>query len=269
MRSDSCHLLGPMPPHCAGGDLADFWRPDIAPLAGHVRDALLAGAKPPELLHPARDAAALEEPGYQPIETGWTITPARETRVFCRTSMPGVTPEMLLWWMAWHGSDPARYRLWHPQAHVSALWADGKAYDGTFVGRTSLVTEYLGSSLAKIAIRFTPPAAVGLDEAGLRQRGEGAICARVGLQAGGPEASTMIHHLRPTSDGCEMRSRFWIMGDNLAVPSLVRPVATRLAGLVNPVGQERAAEALLVHCAEEMGHLATFLPELYHRFGGR
>ncbi|MFY9917296.1 MAG: hypothetical protein WAL26_02720, partial [Mycobacterium sp.] len=63
----------------------------------------------------------------------------------------------------------------------------------------------------------------------------------------------------------EMRSRFWMGGRHVAVRrgnrlanAAVRPVAAR--HLPDP-------RDLLVHCAQEMNHLAGFLPVLCGRFG--
>jgi hypothetical protein len=42
----------------------------------------------------------------------------------------------------------------------------------------------------------------------------------------------------------------------------VRPIASRIIG-----APEVMARNLLVHCAQEMNHLAGFLPELYELFG--
>jgi len=42
----------------------------------------------------------------------------------------------------------------------------------------------------------------------------------------------------------------------------VRPIASRVLGT-----PEAAARNLLVHCAQEMNHLASFLPDLYAAFG--
>jgi hypothetical protein len=42
----------------------------------------------------------------------------------------------------------------------------------------------------------------------------------------------------------------------------VRPIASRILGV-----PDATARNLLVHCAQEMNHLAGFLPELYEQFG--
>jgi hypothetical protein len=78
-----------------------------------------------------------------------------------------------------------------------------------------------------------------------------------------------IHHVRSTPNGAEMRSRFWMGGPHLAVrkapdvaSKAVRPIAARVLG-----NAETSARNLLVQCAQEMNHLAGFLPELYAAFG--
>jgi hypothetical protein len=66
-----------------------------------------------------------------------------------------------------------------------------------------------------------------------------------------------------------MRSRFWMGGKHIAVrkapdvaSKAVRPIASKILG-----DAEANARNLLVHCAQEMNHLAGFLPELYEGFG--
>jgi DAPG hydrolase PhiG domain len=68
-----------------------------------------------------------------------------------------------------------------------------------------------------------------------------------------------------------MRSRFWMGGAHCAIRTryapgvaarAVRPIASRVLG-----APESAARDLLVHCAQEMNHLARFLPELSREFG--
>jgi hypothetical protein len=83
------------------------------------------------------------------------------------------------------------------------------------------------------------------------------------------DAGWFIHHIRSTVDGAEMRSRFWMGGPHIAVRNApgvasraVRPIASRVLG-----ASEATARNLLVHCAQEMNHLAGFLPELYDAFG--
>jgi hypothetical protein len=96
------------------------------------------------------------------LEDGWVLTQDGGMRVSVRTDMPGVTPAMVDWWFGWHGDAPAKYKLWHPQAHVHAGWREtppaGTSGRALYVGQTSIVDEYIGSDLIRGAISFVPPA---------------------------------------------------------------------------------------------------------------
>ena len=90
-----------------------------------------------------------------------------------------------------------------------------------------------------------------------------AICARLGSSDVPVDIGWFIHHVRSTPSGAEMRSRFWMGGPHVAVRNApgvasraLRPVASRILG-----EPETNARHLLVHCAQEMNHLAGFLPE--------
>lgn len=248
---------------------APFYRPDLAPLSETVREALLVGPVAAELLTPVERAADLLAPGYGPVETGYAVSRDGAARINVLTPMPGVTPAMWDWWFAWHGCEPQRYKLWHPRAHVHVGWADGRDDPDSYVGRTSNVVEYVGASRLNLTIRFVTPASLGLDEARLAAAGEVAICARGGLGGAPLETGWLIHHVRPVGGGAEMRSRFWLGGDNVSLRGrsdrLARGVG-RLASRLAPVPVDQAAD-LLVHCAQEMAHLAAFLPALHAAFG--
>ncbi len=248
---------------------ARFFKPDMAPLPAHVREAIAVGLQTVDLMPPIESAPDLQGAGYWPVETGVTISPDHAVRVFVLTHMPGVTPVMWDWWFAWHGSEAQRYKLWHPRAHMHAAWADGRADLNEYIGRTSRVVEYVGNQRLNLGIRFVHPASLGLDEARLTRDGEVAICAR-GSMAGTPmETGWLIHHVRPVSGGSEMRSRFWLAGSNIRPRGMPGPVGAllgRVAAKLAPLTSNMAVE-LLVHCAQEMNHLAGILPELYATFG--
>ena len=267
-QPESVHL-GYTADELASSPYAHFYQPDMAPLPAHVREAIALGLQTVELLPPVASAPLLQSPGYWPVENGVTISPDGAFRIFVRTDMPGVTPAMWDWWFAWHGSHAQRYKLWHPRAHLHVAWADGRSDLHYYVGRTSQVVEYVGNQRLNLAIRFVSPASLGLDEARLRREGEVAICAR-GSMAGTPmETGWLIHHVRPVPGGSEMRSRFWLAGSNIrprgmsgAAGALLGRVAAKFAPLTGNMAME-----LLVHCAQEMNHLAAILPELYASFG--
>ncbi|ODQ90600.1 DAPG hydrolase family protein [Mycolicibacterium holsaticum] len=238
---------------------AEFFTPEMAPLPQHVVHALEHGRQAEAVLPAFDDIDALRAEGYQQTENGYGVLRDGGIAVAVRTDMPGVTPAMWTWWFGWHGSDSRRYKLWHPRAHVSARWSDGGG-GGRFIGRTSLVQEYLGSAFTRPAIRFVEPSVLGLDDLG-----DGvAICARLGSSGVPVDVGWLVHQIRATPEGAEMRSRFWMGGRHVAVrhgnrltDAAIRPVAERQ--LPDP-------RDLLVHCAQEMNHLAGFLPELFARF---
>jgi hypothetical protein len=246
---------------------ARYFTDEMAPLAPHVVEALNIGAQPAALFDSLDALDRLHEGGYRPVENGYAVSPMR---VAVLTQMPRVTAAMWDWWFGWHGSDTRRYKLWHPRAHLYAEWADGpeEGLSG-YLGRTSYVDEYIGPAYTKAAIRFVAPSSLGLDEGALAAAAETAVCARVGPSQFPAEIGYLAHHVRPTGDGVEMRSRFWMGGRHVAVRTGAGPL-DRVGGAVArrafPFAAPDAA-ALLVHCAQEMAHLASFLPELHAEFG--
>ncbi len=247
---------------------APFFKPHMAELPTHVKQALLNGAVAEELMPTVKLANQLQDAGYWPVETGYTLGPDRSARVSVLTHMPGVTPAMWDWWFGWHGSEAQRYKLWHPKAHTHVAWDDGCGETGAYVGRTSRVVEYIGASRLNLKIRFVPPSSLGLNEQTLQEKGEVAICARGSIAALPLETSWLIHHIRPVAGGSEMRSRFWVAGDNIEARgkgSLTGKLLAPIATLFSP-DLPRSAVDLLVHCAQEMNHLAEILPDIYATF---
>ena len=246
---------------------ARFFNPNLAPLAPHVCAALDRGGVP-DLLLPDIDQAAQNLFGDAPVlEDGFVLTKDGGMRVSVRTDMPGVTPAMIDWWFGWHGDAAAKYKLWHPQAHVHVGWRDpppgGASGRALYVGQTSLVDEYIASDLIRGSIRFVPPASFGFTDPRLDDDRQATIvCARIGLGDAPIDVGYLAHHVRAVPGGSEMRSRFWMGGKHVGGRNLIGGLAAGLAKRVLRL-TEADARALLVHCAQEMPHLAAFLPELY------
>ncbi len=248
---------------------AHFYNPTLAPFQPQVREALLAGGMAHECFLPPEDVSALEASGYQNIETGWARTPCGGVSLACLTHMPEVTPAMWDWWFAWHGDDPLKYKLWHPQAHVHVAWRDGREGEASYINRVSHIVEYLGSDLVRGAIGFLPPSALGFDEARLKERGEVIICARIGVPGTPLRGGWLLHQLRPVSGGAEMRSRMWMGGRHSAIGDDPGVLARAAGRAMRPLSKHllpNPAE-LLAHNAQEMAHLAGFLPALHAEFG--
>lgn len=246
---------------------ARFWNPEMADLSP---DALQAVANSPvaEPLLPAMPEAVADIEGAA-IQNGWTLTSDGAAHINLLTPMPGVTPEMVDWWFGWHSDSPERYKLWHPRAHVHAEWREpppaGTTGRARYVGRTSVVDEFLGSALGRFAISFRPPQELGLRDPRVAGGVDAtAICARVGLADLPVDAGYLLHLVTRTDGGSIMRSRFWIGLPYTNARSGPLKVALPLARpLIRPT--EAEARALLVHCAQEMAHLASFLPEIFEQ----
>ncbi len=248
---------------------AKFYNPQIDAFQPQVTDAFFAGGMAQELFPPVTEAARLQEDGYWPVETGYARMPGGAISVFCLTLMPRVEPAMWDWWFGWHGDDPTKYKLWHPKAHVHVGWEDGQKGIHGYVGRISRIVEYIGSERINGAIGFVAPSFLGFDEELLAGRGEVVICARIGVPGTPLKGGWLVHQLRPVEGGSEMRSRMWMGGANAAIGDEPGGLGKGLMRILSPLVKRMLPDPaeLLAHNAQEMAHLAGFLPELYAEFG--
>lgn len=212
----------------------------------------------------------LLNPGYLSMETGYTRLPNGQMHVACLTEMPGCTGRMINWWFGWMAHSE-HYQLWHPKDHVWTEWEEGypgpnnDPDDANYVGYAHLVHEYIGGEMNKLRIQFKDPSEY-LDASRFEECGvSAAICARAGYLDKPVKFAHLIHFIRDTKDGCEMRSRFWagdveitlpIIGQMLSVVANTRLIRSRLA-------TEELGRHLLVHCAEEMNNIAKVLPAVF------
>ncbi len=250
---------------------SSFYREELAPPSKALIEAKRQSPFPAGALPPIEQAFLLKNDGYTNVETGFTLEPDGSARVAVLTPMPGIEPVMWDWWFAWHGSHDNRYKLWHPKAHRSARWKDGQTKLNQYVGRTSLIEEYIGKNLEKAAIQFISPATIGLPNT---QTGAPAqtvyICARVGYSHFPLNVGWLTHQIRSTPTGAEMRSRFWMGGNHIQL-RWKGAIAHQLSKLLQktPAISAKQASDLMVHCSEEMNHLAAFLPQLYSTFNSK
>jgi hypothetical protein len=243
---------------------AKYFNADVAAPPPHAMKGLAESPYPVGALPPVEGIAELLQDGYREVETGYTLEPDGSLRVAVLTSMPGVSPKMWDWWFGWHGCAGNRYKLWHPKAHRSAAWQDGRN-DVGYVGRVSMIEEYIGTSMEKANIRFASPAELGFPNESFADQNKAVfICARIGYTHYPLDFGWLVHQIRATPDGAEMRSRFFMGGPHIqlrwkgAVPAALSVVLQKLVRL-----PEQQAKDLLIHCSEEMNHLASFLPKLY------
>jgi hypothetical protein len=179
--------------------------------------------------------------------------------------MPNVAPYMWDWWFGWHGSQANRYKLWHPVAHQSARWKDGREDLNEYVGRTSLIEEYIGKKLEKASIRFVSPTELGFHKKEIADKNKAVyICARTGYSDFPLDFGWLVHQIRATETGSEMRSRFWMGGKHIAfrTEGNLGKFGSKILQKIVILPEQQAID-IMRHCSEEMNHLAKFLPDLY------
>ncbi len=267
--SKQAKYLGMRPGDLDGKPYARHWNPDMGPMQEPARRALLHGPEASELGFPFSEVHRLLEPGDLPLENGYTRLPNGQVFVAALTKMPGVTSAMIDWWFGWHYMESQRYKLWHPRAHLSngaeKMIGDepGLSDREKYLNNPNYVTEYVGSERLDIVITFRDAGEL-FDVARFEESRTGTIvCGTVSHPTLPVAVARLVHQIRATDDGCEMRSRFW-MGDVelKGAARFLKPVAN--AGFVTrrAVSLSQGRD-LLAHCAAEMNHLASFLPALY------
>ena len=209
------------------------------------------------------EADRLLDPGYLPLESGTADLGDGCKLVAVLTRMPRCRAKMVHWWFGWLGGTD-QYKWWHPTDHVFSDWENRT--DGSYIGASHLVHEYLAGSdglLYKLRINFRDPAEF-FDARRYAASGAVAVCARAGDLERPIDFGRMVHFVRDTDFGCEMRSRFWL--------GLVESRDPRQAFTEEQAREMRRqavtdelARRLQRHAVEEMGYLADLLPALYTR----
>ncbi len=177
-------------------------------------------------------------PGYGDVETGVQQLEDELSLISVYARFPYATGKMVDWWFGTYLNSTRDYKLWSKD-HISFKWDENKK-PGTVVGGTHISEEYLGGELVPMRISFYDPADI-FDVS--RFEDANISCALVGeiRLPSGEVLATLLHIVRDTYYGCEMRNRIWAR-----VP-------------------KEAAQGMLKHNMEEMGSLAEFLPSLYLR----
>jgi len=188
------------------------------------------------------EANQLSESRYLPVETGYYRLLNGHMHLAVLTRMPHCKGKMVDWWFGTlDGTE--KYKMWEPKSHLALEW-DENWKPERYIGASCVAEKKLGERIIKLRIHFHESSEfLGtsmFEEAGISTF----ICANAYDFDKVPKGR-IIHFIRDTSYGCEMRSRFWLF---------------------------KASEAecmdLMQHCIEEMGNLADFLPDLYAREKG-
>jgi hypothetical protein len=136
-----------------------------------------------------------------------------------------------------------------------------------YIGRTSLIEEFIGNKLEKASIRFISPTELGFYENEVADKSKVVyICARTGYIQYPIDFGWLVHQIRATENGSEMRSRFWMGGEHIAfrTENKIGKFGSKILQKIVKLPEQQAID-LMRHCSEEMNHLAKFLPELYYQ----
>ena len=188
---------------------------------------------------PIEELNQLLEPGYMPIETGCCRLTNGDIHVRVLIRMPRCKGKMVDWWFG-YVRDTETYKMWHP-AHRFLEW-DEKRSPGHYIGATHTIEEQVGTKIFKVRIRFYDPKEV-FDVSRFKAARWGAAVCGDAIDEKGIPHGYLIHTVRDTDYGCEMRNRFWL--------------------LHNP--DDKVGLGVMTHNLEEMGNLSDFLPDLYAR----
>ncbi len=249
-----------------------YYFKQLAEIPREDLDRVNRGPVDPRKATPIQDMAALAEPGYLELETGYALLPDGSGLAATLVKMPGVTPEMLDWWFNWHPLEHLRYVIWCPPAHYGVkardaerhLDSSGKPLKERLYGAVHYVTERIHTRFPqRIRIDFVAPEEFGLPSPG--EYGSGlvrAYCANVYLAGLGIQVTAFLHAVRLTGEGVEYRSRYW----SGYVIEEGRPVRVKLPPVVDPL---ELARGTCIHSLMEYNNLASFLPEIYREHEGK
>ncbi len=182
----------------------------------------------------------LLEPGYLPLETGYFRLPNGQMHVATLIRMPACKGRMVEWFFGHYLKDTETYKQWDPRAHLRFEWDDNWS-PGHYVGASHYGEEWLAGEVLKFTVKFDDPAKF-FDTSRFKEANVGAVICGEGFLPDNTPDGRVIHFVRDTEYGCEIRSRFWIYK-----------------------GTETIGRGHMEHCLSEMGYLADLLPGLYAR----
>jgi phloretin hydrolase len=254
-----------------------FYKP-LARVPDNILSAIEAGPMDPGDVLPLSRINELLDPGYHAVETGSCFMPDGTCYVAVLTDMPGVTGEMIDWWLWWHSLEDLRYKIWYPGSHLGISVADREKIQNAslsarerYWNNPQFPVEDVGIGPDVLAIYFMPPEDFGFDASRFDSaKVATVVCTEVSSVTKKVRHTRMCHYVRKTSRGVEMRSRFWV-GVNIKVDMFPE------GSIVNRMANAKFMRRLTIprgtplemarHCAREYANLAEILPDLYRDYG--
>ena len=253
---------------------AKYYRQMAEPAPELLR--LLADPKPmdPAKALPIQRMNELLDPGYHEVETGYCVMPDGSGYAALLTPMPGVTVDMVRWWMAWFVLEDLRCKIWSPRDHMSVRIKDEDraVLTDPAIPRERKIqnpspwheaVEDVGSRMVTVQIDTLSPEDQGFDMSRFHDPFVATtVGANITMMVPGepPGRVTLVHFIRKTPDGIEYRTRHW-MGHAIVEkkPVLMLPPGARIP--------EEVVLGALEHNIREYSNLKVLLPEIYREFG--
>lgn len=253
---------------------AKYYYKDMALIPEEDLAKVNAGPIDSALALPIEDCAKLLDEGYLPTETGFCVMPDGSGFAATKVFMPGVTPEMIDWWLNWHPLENLRYAIWCPVAHSGAsaktpeahLDSSGVPLSERNIGKIHYPIEGFDLKGAQtIEIAFRHPEVLGISMEQMNNSPVKAFAiATCATKTGHVPINVFFHSVREVPGGVEYRSRYWlkhtIKHDKAVLSKL--PIPTREQSYY-------MARCNCIHSLMEYNNLASILPELYKEYAGR
>lgn len=189
----------------------------------------------------------------RPVESAdvsWEDLPGGRFRIrVVHQPLPGVTREMLLWWMhhvdqrvEWDGQQVLAYRLWHPRDHIAFQILPGPAGIGPGC-RFQIAEAFNGDPKYLMADRFDVPR---LDDGGFR----------IEIRRAGQVVVAMDEDWADVDGGVQWTVTCTFGSTHPVIGVVSRALRSRA---------RRFLEAWVPHNVQEGGTIHHFLPQLYAR----
>lgn len=153
--------------------------------------------------------------------------------------LEGITLDHLKWWGE-QLDDSEKYKLWHPESHIShkvETVKDENGNDVTYMYAEEIMGNY---GVATYKLRVEAP-----ESAPVQQKYK-PLASNTQIGPNGENFGGVYHEFEPTPNGMLMRSTFRV------------PAKT----------PKEMQEAVMQHSREEMGNFPKFLPQLYAKENG-
>ncbi len=235
-----------------------FDLPDRLPSEENIRAFLPDNEVDPSMTIAPSEGGKLFAPGYLECENGYCCHPDGYGFSATRIEMPGVTPEMLFYFLKWFPQNPVHYKAWFPGMHKDTVNTERGHNSPEDLGwGIKIAVLGWGTPITPMTFGFKDPREKDPDFI-LCFGGTNALSAAENGNPGTEVESVSIgmNYFRRKGDGLELRVRNWMdIGYRDGEYFLVKSN--------DPVPQINRVRMLGCHNAWEWTHMAVIAPEVY------